>query len=283
MRVERRKAAILAAVALTAAVIYLRAVLAGARKVPRFVYVGQPLAQADYAALGTKLGWRRRSLDAGGGIVLRGLERPASDPASPWILFFEGNSANSLADAQRFLDALLDGNDWGAATWAYRGYDGSGGKPDPTVLMSDGWQEYQRLLIEEAIDCSHVHLVGFSLGTSVVAAIAARAGPRAPASVTLLAPMTELDMVTGRLSRAHRYETLKYLDAIEGPVLILHGGRDTTLAVEGGRLLAGRLGARAGYVERPELGHLDLREAPEVLNAVRTFIASHAISAQSRP
>jgi hypothetical protein len=276
MRLERRPALVLSAVAIAVAAVYFLGMRLFRRDVLRFQYVGQPLAQGDYAALATKPGWRLQTTNQGGGVVLRGLERPPSKATSPWVLFFEGNTAHPLAEAQRFLDALVDDRDWGAATWAYRGYDGSGGTPDPTALASDGWHEYERLMTEERVDRSRLHLVGFSLGTSVVASIAARAGGEAPASITLLAPMTELDMVAGRLSRAHRYETLKYLDAIVGPALVVHGSRDAVLGVEGGRLVAARLGARARYVEPPEVGHLDLVGTPAVLDQVRGFIADHA-------
>src|SRR5260221_10153518 len=186
MRLERRKALLLSAAAVIAILAILALTLA--RKVahlsgnparpdvPRFQYVGQALRQADYEALGSKPGWRLSVIDRGGGMVLRGLERRAANPASPWILFFEGNSAHLLEEAQRFLDALVDGRDWSAATWAYRGYDGSGGRPDFASLVSDGWQEYEGLMPEERIDRSRIHLVGFSLGPSVAVAIAARAG-----------------------------------------------------------------------------------------------------------
>jgi pimeloyl-ACP methyl ester carboxylesterase len=144
--------------------------------------------------------------------------------------------------------------------------------PTPEALASDGWEEYARLRKDHALDSSRVHLVGFSLGTSVVAAIVARADREAPASITLLAPMSVLEMLPENGFRPDRYETLKYLDFIKSPTLVVHGGRDETLPTQNGRLVATRLAPRARYVELSQLGHLDLLMSVETLDTVRSFI-----------
>jgi pimeloyl-ACP methyl ester carboxylesterase len=257
-----------------------------ARGTPHFAYWTVPLSQSDCDALGARPRWRARSLELEGGVVLRGLERrpdgtsPASpgrgrDTGAPWILFFPGNSPALLAEAQRFLDALVAEREWGAVVWAYRGFAGSGGQPSPNVLADDGWTAAEHLTRTEGVRHDRIHLVGFSLGTSVATAVSARAAAASFASITLLAPLTEIDVrPAGWWFGAHRYETLSHLAGMAGPTLVVHGGADAVLPPEGGRLIAARLGAHARYVEVTGAGHVDLLQDPRAIEVTREFIGA---------
>jgi len=197
--------------------------------------------------------------------------RRPSAPDRPWVLFFGGNSPHLIEDGVHFLEAVTDGRDWGGAVWAYRGYDGSSGIPSPSVLHEDAAEVYARLLRVEQVKPERVHVVGFSLGTSVAVALSVR-GVR-PASLTLLAPTTELDMRPPNGRCSDRFETSKYLDSLTTPTLVVHGARDETLPISGARLIVARMGGRARLIEHPDLGHLELPEAPSVVGEVRTFVA----------
>jgi uncharacterized protein len=244
---------------------------------PRFPYVGRPLSDADFGAMATKSGWRQQRLTVAAGIELRGLRREPAKPGGQWVLFFGGNSTRMLSDGQRMLDALCDERGWGGMVWAYRGFDSSGGRPDPAALTADGFTEYSNLLAAEKAQPSAVHLVGFSLGTSIAAAVAAMAHDEPPATLTLLAPMTVLYMGDPAQLRLHRYETSKWLERIASPTLVVHGTQDTVLKVENGRVVAEALGSRAMLQEMPELGHLDLIRSRAVQAAVRDFINRHTV------
>jgi pimeloyl-ACP methyl ester carboxylesterase len=252
-----------------------------ARRVRHFAYWSSPLSQSDYDALASRPRWRARSLDVDPGVVLRGLERRPADAHAPWVLYFPGNSTEMLAGAQRFLDALIGDRDWGAAVWAYRGFDSSGGTPDPRVLAEDGWRAAVELTTAEHCGRDRVHLVGFSLGTSVAAAVATRAAGAPFASTTLLAPLTEIDVrPSGWWFGGHRYETLPYLASMPAPVLVVHGGADVVLPVADGRTIASSLGSRARYVEVPGVGHVELLGEARAIDAVREFIAQRVASGQ---
>ncbi len=203
------------------------------------------------------------------------MRQPAT-PDSPWVLFFNGNSAQMLREGQQVLDALCAQQGWGGAVWAYRGFDSSGGTPDPATLEDDGFKAYSALLAELKIQPDAVHLVGFSLGTSIAAAVAARASGNPPASLTLLAPMTRLYLGERTQLRLHRYETAKWLGRITSPTLVIHGAQDATLGVENGRAVAQALGPRAQLLELPGLGHYELPMSPAAQDATRTFISQHA-------
>ena len=246
------------------------------RKQPRFPYMTQALSDAEYAAMAARPGWRAQLLEVAPGIRLRGLVREPATPDAPWVLFFSGNSANMLGESQRVLDELCANRGWGGVVWAYRGYDSSGGTPAPEALAQDGFKGYLQLLAERKIGPQAVHVVGFSMGTSVAVAVAALASQNPPASLTLLAPMTELYMGNRTQMLLHHYETTKWLSKVLSPTLVVHGAQDATLDVEGGRAVARALGSRATLLELAGLGHYELPMSPQAQDAVRNFIAGHS-------
>jgi predicted alpha/beta hydrolase family esterase len=268
--------------------------LVGARlqRVPRFPYLAAPLSESEYMVLATRPGWHAELLAVGGGAAahetvggrldLRGLAAAPTDPDAPWVLFFDGNSRTILADGQRFLDALRKAGlaDAGAGVWAYRGFDGNAGIPSALALAEDGWDAYSRLIARRALPPRQVHVVGFSIGTSVAVAVAARArGATELASLSLIAPMTELDMLhEGHPGTADRYENLTRLDGVSAPVLVVHSRDDKTLPAAGARLIADRLGDRAHYVEVNGVDHNQMLGSPAVADAVREFIVRHRAS-----
>jgi hypothetical protein len=245
------------------------------RQQPRFPDMGHALSDADYAAMVSKPGWQAQRMTVSPGIELRGLLREPATQAGPWVMFFSGNSADVLREGQQFIDALCAERGWGGVVWAYRGYDSSGGTPDGTALAADGFKAYSALLTERKASPGAVHLVGFSMGTSMAAAVAARASSQPPASLTLLAPMTKLYHGDRTQLRLHRYETLKWLPLISSPVLVVHGLQDVTLPIENGRAVAAALGPRATLVELPGVGHYELPLSPGAQQAIRGFIAAH--------
>ncbi len=275
MRWQPKKWVLLAVTVAVAALGSAVGLLRG-KKVLRFPYLGQDSTESAYQKLAHEPGWQARSVDVGDGVVLRGLARPPGQPGGPWVVFFNGNSSTMLSEGQRFLSALCEDARWGAAVFAYRGYDGSPGKPNPDALADDAWKIYQSLLKTEKLEPARLHVVGFSLGTSLVAALGAKAHGEPPASLTLLAPMSELDLGKRLDPFLHRYETLKHLGQIKSPTLVVHGAKDQTLPVEQGRLVAERLGSRARYVELAELGHFDMLSSPVVFSTVRAFVTEHS-------
>jgi pimeloyl-ACP methyl ester carboxylesterase len=276
-----RRAAWIAGVAAAAAVAALALLTPGSRHVKRFAYWSAPLSPSEYDALAGRPHWRARSLEVDAGVSLRGLERRPAGARAPWILYFPGNSSSLLSEAQRFLDAAIGDRDWGAVVWSYRGFDGSGGKPEAGVFAEDAWKAAADLVKSEQVSRDRIHLVGFSLGTSMVAAVSARAGEARFATATLLAPLTEIDVhPEGWWFGGHRYETLPYLAAMGGPVLVVHGSADDVLPASDAQLVAARLGDRARYVELPGVGHTQLLQDARASDLVREFVAQHMVLRQ---
>ena len=99
-------------------------------------------------------------------------------------------------------DAVIGDRDWGAVVWAYRGFDGSGGTPDPHLLAEDAWKAAADLTRTAPCGRDRIHLVGFSLGSSMVAAVSARAGDARFATASLLAPLTAIDVARSSIRAA---------------------------------------------------------------------------------
>ena len=237
----------------------------------RFEFYVAPLPEAGFAALGAKPGWKTQTLEVEPGVKLRGLVHAPQNDSAPWVLFFAGNSPTLLAEAQSFLDTLRGTRDFGVAIYAYRGFDGSTGTPGNLAIVRDATQIYGQL--RAGLPHSKLHLIGFSLGTAIACAVAAQT---TPASVTLLSPLTEIDIVErsllARFRKGDRFETLRYLEKLAGPVLVIHGDADQAFPVEMGRTVSARLGSRARYLELAGVDHLGLLKDPRTLEAVRGLV-----------
>jgi pimeloyl-ACP methyl ester carboxylesterase len=251
------------------------------RMQPRFPYMAGALPEAEYLAMAARPGWHGERLKVTGDVELPGLVREPSTPGAPVVLFFSGNSSHLLAEGQQMLEALCAPQGWGGVVWAYRGYDSSAGRPSPEVLADDGFKAYVDLVRRQGVHPGSVHVVGFSLGTSIASAVAARAAANPPASLTLLAPMTSLYLGGKARLRLHRYETLRWLPAIQSPTLVVHGRRDATLGVKNGREVARILGSRSTFIEVPDAGHYELPLSQAAQDAMRTFIREHASAASA--
>jgi pimeloyl-ACP methyl ester carboxylesterase len=212
------------------------------------------------------------------GVALRGLSRPPRAPARPWILFYQGNSNDrQLGEGQQFLEALAQGDDLGLAVVAWRGYDGSPGKPSGANLLSDAEAIYRWARTSAR---GPVHLIGFSLGTLPAAYVAAR-DPAAPASVALLAPFTQIQMVHPRAfarsllaDRLDEVPDLAHLGSArpQVPALVLHGDADPVLPVEMGRAAAAAVGTSARLVVLPGAGHAELLGDARALRELRLHL-----------
>ncbi len=168
---------------------------------PWFTYSCAPLSAADYSELVARPGWSRTTLHVSDAIALNGLIRRPLNHQSPWLLFFPGNDATQLAGGQKFLESVRSGRDWGLAVFAYRGYDSSGGRPNPNDLASDGVKIVENLLDSEQIKPAQLHVAAFSLGGYVAANAVGRAAMtnKKLASLTLLSSISEAEMVRSAL------------------------------------------------------------------------------------
>jgi hypothetical protein len=106
--------------------------------------------------------------------------------------------------------------------------------------------------------------------------------PQDVAGVVALSPWTSLQDVARLhfpgwlvgLALRERYDSRTAASTVRGPVLVMHGERDTIIPAAQGRELAQALGARARWVAVPGAGHNDLLAVPAVWREVRGFLDS---------
>jgi pimeloyl-ACP methyl ester carboxylesterase len=245
----------------------------------RYTYATSALGPEARAQLSKAPGWSLRTLEVEPGVTLQGLVRKPANANAPWLFFVSGNDGTLLQTAQRFVERVRNGADFGAAVYAYRGYDSSTGTPYRDDIAEDVRASYQALLSAEHVAPKRVHVVAFSLGAYFAARLVGElTEPERPASLSLLAPAEFI--VMARRSWAQRFspgdliEMQPLLPALPAPVLVIQGDADKTTGVEQGRVVAERLGARARYLERPGIGHLDLQEDAEAAAAVHALMLS---------
>jgi pimeloyl-ACP methyl ester carboxylesterase len=245
---------------------------------PRFVYSCTPLPPAAYDALAARSGWNKTSMSVAPGISLKGLIRRPANHDAPWVLFFPGNDVSQLTNGQAVLERISAGRDWGLVVYAYRGFDSSDGTPAADTLRDDGYRILEDVVRREHLKPSQIHVVAFSLGGYVAfsaVGAAARANQKVR-SLSTLAAVEDMEMIhslwQGRLSIGDVIQSLPLLDAVPGPVLVLHGDADQTLDVEQGRMIAAALGERGRFRALPGVGHLAINENAEAIQAVRAMI-----------
>jgi pimeloyl-ACP methyl ester carboxylesterase len=239
------------------------------------------LSKADLGRLTSAPGWQEERVRTGDRLALVGLSRPTDDANAPWLLFYGGN-AMGLAAGQDILSLMAGDAPWGLAVFAYRGYDGSGGRPTEKNLHADAISHVAHLAQYHAVGTDRLVLVGQSLGTGIAARLAATLAQRGspPAGVALLSPYTSIAQVfddqvpivpVGWVA-PDPYRTDRLVHEIEGDVLLIHGSEDSLIRVEHSRRLAEAFGSRAEYLELEGRRHSDLWDDPRTVAAIRRLV-----------
>lgn len=219
-------------------------------------------------------GFREVELPTPDGARLIAWYAPAP-PAAPTILYFHGNGgglANRAGRFGRYRDA-----GFGIFAVAYRGYSGSTGSPTEAHNIADARLAYD-YLIKQGLKPSDIVLFGESLGSGVAVQTAA-AVPIA--GVILDAPYTSVVEVGAKAYpilplnwlMVDRYESDKYIAAINAPLLILHGTRDQVIPIEMGQRMYALARDPKRIVVFPEGRHVNLDNYGAV-DVVKEWIGS---------
>ncbi|MCH9808631.1 MAG: alpha/beta hydrolase [Alphaproteobacteria bacterium] len=177
----------------------------------------------------------------------------------PTLLYIHGN-AGTLADRMvRLAGYRAMGR--GVLIMSYRGYSGSTGRPSEKDNVADAMFAYDTLM-SWGIDAEDLLVYGESIGTGIAVQVAAS---RPVAGIILDAPYTSIvdvaercyPFLPARLLMRDRYETLKHLDKVTAPLLVIHGEQDSIIPVEMGRKVAEHAPGEAHIATFPEAGHTD--------------------------
>lgn len=206
------------------------------------------------------------------GVPLFGGLRPARRPSRGLLLVFSGN-AEDPDWRLRHLGAFVD--DLDVATFYYRGYGPSGGRPGEAALVADAVLAHDQLVAR--LRPRRVMAAGFSLGSAVVAQLARR---RPLDGAVLVTPFDSVAAVAAalypwvpvrRLLR-HPFRSDAALAELDLPVAVIAAERDQVVP-------PARTKALLAVLKRPVLvawiagaDHVSLYERAEYRTAFRAAL-----------
>jgi uncharacterized protein len=190
----------------------------------------------------------------------------------PVVIFFHGNGDFLAGRAWRFRQLTADGT--GLVALSYRGYAGSTGLPTEDGLLLDAAAAYEFAAARYAPD--RIAVWGFSLGTGPAVALAAK---RPIGKLILEAPYTStadvaaamLPYVPVRLLMKDQFRSDKRISTVTAPLLLLHGERDSVIAIAFGERLYDLARGPKRFVRFPDGDHDNL-DRLGVVEVVRAFI-----------
>lgn len=246
------------------------------------LYHPTDLSEAERKYMEAQPGWQVEEVTVDESVRLVGLSRPPGDPGAPWLLFYGGN-AMGLAAGQSILSLIAGDAPWGLCVFAYRGYDGSDGRPTEKRLHADALAHVAHLAERHNVGGPQLVVIGQSLGTGIAARLAATLAERGatPNALVLLSPYTsmaqvfddQVPLVPVGWVTPDPYRTDRLVEKIESAVLIIHGSADGLIRVKHGRALAEAFGERALYVELEGRGHNDVWEDPRAVFSIRELVS----------
>jgi fermentation-respiration switch protein FrsA (DUF1100 family) len=241
----------------------------------RLIYFPDPTPPPPPAAMG--LGrLQEMRLSTADGLDILAWQLPAARADAPVLLYLHGNGGSLAhrAGRARQFEAL----GWGALFVQWRGYGGNPGQPSEAGLTEDA-RAGLRALQAAGVPAPRTVIWGESLGTGLAIRLAAEE-PSAMAAVILESPYTSLlalarlhyPLLPAGLLLRDRYDSLSRIPAVQAPVLIVQGARDTLVPPAMGREIAAAARAPIELWEAPGAGHNELGAAGAVEEAAR-FLA----------
>lgn len=196
------------------------------------------------------------------------------NPAARWTVLYGHGNAEDLGDDLPLLQALRDAG-FSVLAYDYRGYGLSSGTPSERGAIRDAAAAYAYLTRTLGVAPARVIVHGRSLGGGPAAALAAR---EPVAGLVLESTFTSVLGVSrwGRAFPFDWFRTLRRLEHVHAPVLVIHGTGDDVVPIANGRRLfqAARGPKQALWVDGA--GHNDLVEVagPRYWSALRRFANS---------
>lgn len=212
------------------------------------------------------------------GLALEGWYFPPANPGGLVIVNFHGNAARMADRLPKMAEFINKG--YGVLLAEYRGYGGNPGTPSENGLYEDG-QAYIRWLRERGIGPAQTVLYGESLGTGIAVQLATDHSEGAYAAVILESPYSTLAEVAQsiyfympvKFLMKDQFRSIDKIAAIKAPLLIMHGGKDSTIPLRFARRLFQAAVQPKSFEVLDAAGHNDLYDhgaAALVLDFLKT-------------
>ncbi|MBA3421566.1 MAG: alpha/beta hydrolase [Thermoleophilaceae bacterium] len=184
----------------------------------------------------------------------------SSAPSRGHVLLCHGNGGNvgDRVDHARLLSTA----GYDVLLFDYRGYGQSSGRPSEDGTYRDARAARRALLRQDGVDESRIVYLGESLGAAVALALALEAPPRGlvlQSAFTSVRDMARLHypFLPGALV-PDAYPSLRRIETLRSPLLVLHGERDDIVPCSHGRALLDAAPDPKQIRIFPGLGHNDL-------------------------
>ncbi|MEX1363505.1 MAG: alpha/beta hydrolase [Nannocystaceae bacterium] len=213
--------------------------------------------------------------------LLPGRGASAQHP-SPLVIFAHGN-AEVIDDWPVHLQPYRT---WGVSVLLveYRGYGRSAGRPSEATIATDLVAAYDLVTARPEIDARRVILHGRSIGGGAVCALARQ---RPSAAIVLQSTFTSIAAIAARwlvpgFLILDRFDNEACLRQYDGPVLIVHGRKDSLIPLAQAQALA-RAAARSRTVLY-DAGHNDCPPSfPALFDEVAAFLDEHGLRPPPTP
>jgi len=182
-----------------------------------------------------------------------------AQPGHKVVLYFPGNGDFLAGVTERFKALTSDGT--GLVALSYRGYAGSTGSPSERGLLLDAEAAYN--FASARYDPDRIVTWGFSLGTGVATAIAAkhRIGKlilEAPYTSTVDIAALRMKIVPASLLMRDQFHSDRLIGNVNVPLLIMHGTDDPAIPFQFGERLFALAHEPKQFIGLPGGGHADL-------------------------
>lgn len=178
----------------------------------------------------------------------------------PTVLFFHGNAGAVNHRAYRFKELMEYG--YGVFVLGYPGYGGSGGQPTEAGFHEGANLAYDYLRAS-GIEADDIVIYGESIGSGVAVQLAARVEAKglvleAPMSSAVSVAREHYPLLVASFFLSDRFRSDEYIDRIDMPLLVIHGGRDAIIPLRMGQELVDRADEPKKLVVIEGAGHNDL-------------------------
>lgn len=223
----------------------------------QFIYFPESTLEADPSSRG--LAFEEVHFAARDGVQLHGWFVPGNSDVT-W-LWFHGNAGN-ISHRVDNLKLVHDQLGVNVFLFDYRGYGLSQGKPSEEGTYLDAQAALAYVRTRDDVASDRIVYFGRSLGSAIAVDLALQ---DAPYALILESPLPSIRYMArhaypflpiGPLLRT-KYDTLAKIGRVNAPLLVLHGDRDDTIPIEGGREVFDAAGGHKSFHTIEGAGHND--------------------------